>query len=92
MHVSHGHYMSTRVRSDQTMMTVHLRTAAQAFLQYDQVLQIAGITTCVCVRVASVSPAICVSGCGYVPGGRWTALAHFFPGGRYTPSETAAFD
>ena len=36
---------------------------------------------CVCVHIASVSPAICVSGCGYVPGGRWTALAHFSTGG-----------
>ena len=55
-HFLHEHHMSTRVRPDHTMMTVHLRTAAHAFmrlstgpaqqLQSDQVLQTAGITTC----------------------------------------------
>ena len=32
-HVSHGHYLSTHVRLDHNMMTVHLRTVARAFLQ-----------------------------------------------------------
>ena len=48
----------------------------------------------VCVHIASVSPAICVSGCGYVPGGRWTALSHFSTGGihhrRQRPSAKGA--
>ena len=49
---------------------------------------------CVFLHIASVALAICVSGCGYVPGGRWTALAHFSTGGihhrRQRPLTTGA--
>ena len=104
-HVSHGHYLSTHVRLDRNMMTVHLRTVARAFLQISigpaqqlhprscnpiKSCTTAGITICICAYRKCFACHLC----------QWLWLCSRrtlngtspFLHRRYTPSETAAFD
>ena len=103
-HLLHEHHMSTHVRPDHNMMTVHLRTVVRAFLQVSigpaqqlhphscnpiKSCKTAGITTCLCAYRQCFACHLC----------QWLWLCPRrtldgtspFLHRRYTPSETAAF-
>ena len=104
-HVSHGHYLSTHVRLDHNMMTVHLRTVARAFLQVSigpaqqlhprscnpiKSCTTAGITICIWAYRQCCACHLC-PWLWLCPRRTLDGTSPFLHR-RYTPSETAAFD